>query len=877
MLINELNYKSRPEIIRLLAYMNKYQINPSEMTEELISGMKSFLVERSMSQGPAFMPIKFRRHTLVDPNELKYMFTHISDDLLSLYALITSIEDSGISVLEYLDTKREVISSEINQSLSALANVEIATGALHSGITINRFDFDSETENNLTITTKTPLYLDPHASAILLGLSKEIVEHTNVTNIEVLPNSNGTSGISSDGRVINNNLGSVLNSGLSSYSYERVGNFGDNLVLRLLFTFPSLEIINNLLIQFNKGDSSYPLLEKLEISTDGIKWDNVLKESFPGLQGGLIINGIRSIHFLPRQVQFARITIKQNDKRALIGGIERELIDIKQILFRTFSFNSTGEFIGKTITAPNELLKARVLSNFVGSPKDLHHSLSPNSEAWIEIDDAGQLDSTKTSLTFNISDLPDYQGSPVTSLVYKLSLTNSNIPIDFQQKNEYLNQIDNISISGLQKVALSFVPKPDTLRVALVDDVSVGGAPYKIRNYNGLENDWIVVNIPFYIQPNSEQLVIDGRKWTRIPLGKLNSAVTINNGLVYQFDYDNQILYFPKTDHSEDPQGRDIQLFIKQEKLIPISKDIFKFENTSLGLSNSIRIFSLSGVPELYTEKISSGKRKFMLFRKNLLEKTGYEPVITNLTGSAWGKQVEFLTGQIEFDLDPSATYSVDYKNGIIYFSALADTSDIDEIRYYICHRKLLSSTYWKLVDNSSDEIYLNNGYLIYDSSYTIVDATKNIRLLDLDFGRLKYQSVTISGFTEIPFQNGNAEFENYLDDERISKFSIDYRTNEIYFYTNFTGTVRFSYSNIEVEYPLGSLIDSESYQLNNKEVIFNDKEFVNNFSEGRTALFSYQYKPEIGITGNQIDSYYSPIVYGVSIMTLNKNQLLGG
>jgi hypothetical protein len=877
MLINELKYESRPEIIRLLAYMNKYQIDPSLMTEELIAGMKSLLVERSMSQGPAFTPIKFRRHTLVDPAELKYMFTHISDDLLSLYALITAIEDGGISVLEYLDTKRDVIGSEINQALSAIANVEISTGALHSGVTVNRFDFDSESENSLTSPSKSPLYLDPFASAIMLGLSKDIIEHSKVLDIEVLPASNGTAGISADGQVINNHLGSILTSGINSYSYERVGNFRDNLVLKLLFSFPSLEIMNNLLIQFNKGDISYPLLEKLEISSDGITWVNILKESFPGLQGGLIINGIRSIHFLPRQVQFARLTIKQNDKKTLVGGIERELIDIKQMVFRTFTFNSSGEFIGKSISAPNELLKARVLSNFIGSSKDVHHSLSPNSEAWLEIDDAAQLDAMKTSLTFNISDLPDYQGSPVTSLTYKLALTNSNIPIDFQQKNEYLNQIDNISISGLQKVNLSYTPKAGTLRVALSDDVAVGGLPYKIRNYNGLENDWIIVNIPFYVQPYSEQLVIDGRKWTRIPLGKLTTEVSINNGLVYQYDYENQILYFPKTEYSEDPQGRDIQLFIKQEKLIPSSKDIFKFENSSLGLSNSIRIFSLSGVPETYTERISSGKRKFMLLRKNLLQKAGYEAVILGVTGSSWGKQVEYLTGQIEFDLDSSGTYSVDYKNGVVYFSALADTSDVDKIQYHICHRKLISSTYWNLIEDSFDEVQLNSGYLVYNASFVNEEASKHLTILDLDFGRIKYLSCDIVGLTEVPFQNGNAEFDNYLEEERATKFSVDYRNNEIYFYTDFTGTIKFSYSNLEVEYPIGFAINPESYSLNNKEVTFNDKEFTSHLAENRTALFSYQYKPEIGQTGSQIDSYYSPIVYGVSIMTLNKNQLLGG
>lgn len=864
-----------PEIIKALAYLQKHNVELLNEDPDLKALVQSAIIEASNSRQSQVQVPSLRANTFVDGEILTRTFQQISDDLYILYALIVSLEEDSSKVFGYLLDKQSLIDSSISSGLSVLADAEIRTGAFHSGVDVSSFPFDSETERNIMITVPNPLNIDAYGSAVTLGHAKDPIEHT-TARIEILPESNGTVGLSSDGNVVFNDISAVLTDSTNSFIYERVGDFRDSLNLKLSFRFGSQEILNNLLVEIGRAEDSFsPILTSLELSQDGITWNKVNEYD-------LTLRGINSIYFLPQLALFARLTVTQKNKLPLNGGIMRELIELKKIIFRTFTYHSEGEFIGKTIEIPNEVIKVRVMSDKIGSSKDVQHAISPNGEQWFDLPEAGEESSI---LTFNLEPDSIFNGSPVTKLIYKLKLTNK----DFQptiDNNAELVYLEQLPLNG-KTADLSFSPLPGTLRLALDLGATIGGTrPYKITNYSGLDNDWTVIDVPFYVQEGRETLIVDNRIWSRVDLGTISDMVTENNGLIYQYDYENRKIYFPKRQNqsgeafSENPAGREIKLKVKAETPIPEANNRLRLTNSSVGVKDAIKLYSVSMVPRQYTERILSTKRQTPLLRRDILNKVGWTPTLLEAGpgGSlrAWGVETKYLGGQIEFQLNTAATYSIDYDEGVLYFSPAADIASIRQIKYYVLHKNLVMPSKWSLVPGSLNIIEINDLGLFRTGSAVVVNQ-KHAQLLDPDFGRIKFGSIALDSFQEVSYINGYGEFEDLIPSNRSLAFSVDYSKNEIYFYTEYTGTITFQQLNVLAEYPIGLGIAAEQYKNAGKTVIFSDEWLLDLLEEDKRLMASYKYNPTPGVTGTDMSQYYSPVVFGSSVMTLNRSQVLGG
>lgn len=874
-------------------------MNPEDAFISLNYAMKT-----SMDKTPLAQPKKLFANKPVDAFALSSFFEKSKQDLQILYSSISDLENELGSYIEISGVGSNTLDSTMNELLSKLGNLRLYSASKHKGFTPTTFEFKDLKESAQI--NEDSCNIDTNGSVLTLSWD-ESPEVFDIAQVSIANGSNGTSGNLVGNMLNNNDISAIFDGDASTgFIYSKTTRDETSLNLILEFKFNELTVMNNVLLKASGTENSYPTIISLSLSSDGEVWNDGLEyfKRKDGLDKAALnlgsnenfIPGVRSIHFRPQPVLIARLHLRKYSF-VKVGDRNSFEIGLKECLFRAIKYKETSEFVSREVNDLSEFVKIGVISDeeYGSFNSTVDHYISSDENSWQKIDPL-YIDSSDAPslLTFNLHTEDSLSTeAPLVNIQYKIQLTKGNSPTivpNVSQKT--LENFEVFSLSPtVNKLNLLQQPIVNSLSVLSSLPFTIGQTGYSIRELNGEENDFIVIQLPFKLQPDQEVIFANGRRWLRV--NSIEEKVTQNNGLVYILDYDSSTLVFSKrVDENGDllaqfPKG-NIEIRVKPEISKILENGTLELSNYSNGDKASTRIFKIGKTPLQAIELLPIDQRIIDLQYDRILKRDDLDLLNIDLIGpqilvnnAIWSSlEVSFLDGVSEFLLDTSATYSIDYDKGILYLKN-AFENDGYSIVYPYLPRELVYN--WKFETNLN-KITVNSSELVLFNKTVRLASVFSATLLPKYLGTIKKSSVRINGFQEISYLNGKREFvqTGLSASDQLVLFSIDYQTNRIFFSSSFTGIIQFAYAGFEVEYTPMTLLSNKDFTLTGKDLqlstgIVSNLALANQIKSVNSLIqVYYKYVPQEDTSLQNIRAYETPIVFSATLITLNKNQLLG-
>lgn len=836
----------------------------------------------------------------VDVNQIGDFFTDAKLDMGILFSSISELETELEKYISISDTDSSTLDTVINELISKLGDLRIFASSKHSGFTSRTFEYGDIKE--AVNSGEDAAFIDSYASALTLAWDNAPDIHKDV-EISIGAGSNGNSGLFIGDLLSNSNTQSLTDEDpRTAFTYSRTARVNDNNPLNLLleFNFKSVVTLNNLLLEVSANEEGSPEIASLSISQDGQIWIDALEyyKNSPDLSAMLRLGvnnsfnpTTRSIYFPPTPTLFARLQLRQPNFVPLADS-KIASITVKNCLFRGIKYKSNSVFTSTPILDKAEIVKVAVLpvEKYGLFSSAVEHQISPDGENWNPIDPlfTDTIDA-KNLLSFNLSTADSIATEqPVNQLAYQVQLKKgSQLSKNIGTGTSTQLKVELFTVGATaNKITLAEQPVPGTLTVFRSLPFNIGGTGLKVNDLGGEEGDYIVYRIPVKVQEGQEEIFVNGRKWIRVE--SLTDQANTNNGLVYLFDYDSSTLVFGKNASSNPkyPKG-SIEFRLKNEIAEISDNSTLKLRNYSNKDSSSTRVFRIGKAVLQGLEELPIGQRAIELQHEKIIRKVDIPAFFDSgligpqiiFNNSSVFTETQFLDGTSEFILNPSAGYSIDTDRGKLYLRTELTAPGFSLAYPYLPKEEIQN---WRF-DKFGNQIKLIGAQVGTPKTVRLNNTYKS-QLLPKYLGSIRKQSVKINNYLEIDFQNGKREFVNtgLSLAEQSKLFSIDYSKNEIYFFAEFTGNIRFEYAGFEVNYSPTELLKPTDFELNGNAITVKHGKLNNLLVESSNSITNnilnviYDYYPVLDASVQNLTMYETPIVFSSLILTLNKNQLLG-